>query len=165
MYPKFRGAFPTYKKIRRKSTGMAQCRKHGAIPQKRRNGNSARARTAQSRAKNGAIIGKNGAFQHQNLKPYLFPKERRMPEISAAIRWNTVLLDQHQNFDAARVSRYGPSSNKQVESEEHQRRFKLLRCLCIAALPGKFHGFVRIDNYPWMNPVPLNLLWITLNQF
>ena len=39
-------------------------------------------------------------------KIYLFPKERRMPEISAAIRWNTVLLDQHQNCDAARVSRY-----------------------------------------------------------
>ena len=45
------GAFPTYKKIRRKSTRMAQCRKHRTIPQKRRNGNSARARKAQSRTK------------------------------------------------------------------------------------------------------------------
>jgi len=36
--------------------------------------------------KNGAIMGQNSAFQHQNLKPYLFPKEQRMPEISAAIR-------------------------------------------------------------------------------
>ena len=83
---KISGAFPTYKKIRRKSTRMAQCRKHGAIPQKRRNEKFCTGKDGAITGKNGAIIGKNGAFQHQNLKPYLFPKERRMPEISAAIR-------------------------------------------------------------------------------
>ena len=62
---KISGAFPTYKKIRRKSTRMAQCRKHGAIPQKRRNGNSARARTAQSRAKTVQSLAKTA---HSNTK-------------------------------------------------------------------------------------------------
>ena len=62
---KISGAFPTYKKIRRKSTRMAQCRKHGAIPQKRRNGNSARARTAQSRAKMVQSLAKTA---HSNTK-------------------------------------------------------------------------------------------------
>ena len=48
--PKILGAFPNCKKIMRKSARTAQCRKHGAIPQKRRNGNFARAKTAQLRA-------------------------------------------------------------------------------------------------------------------
>ena len=65
---------------RRKSARTAQCRKHGANPQnyaieifhgqKRRN-------YGQQRRNDG----QNGAFQHQNLKWCLFPKERPMPEI------------------------------------------------------------------------------------
>ena len=43
----------------------------------------------------------------------------------------------------------GPYSHKQVDSEEHQDSswhgqlaVKLLRCPCIAALPGGFHGLL-----------------------
>jgi hypothetical protein len=98
---KISGAFPTYKKITRNSTKTAQWKfctgKGGAIT-----------------GKNGAVKGKNGAFQHQNLKPYLFPKEQRMPKISAAMRWTS--NDQHhiiynyQNFAAARVPTYTPQN-------------------------------------------------------
>ena len=71
---KISGAFPTYKKIRRKSTRMAQYRKHGAIPQKRRNGNSARARTAQSRAKTVQSLAKTAHSNTKIQNHICFPK-------------------------------------------------------------------------------------------
>ena len=82
MYPKFRAHSQPTKKSGaspqewRNLENMAQFHKNGAME----------ILHGQGRRNNGAITGKNGAFQHQNLKPYLFPKERRMPEISAAIR-------------------------------------------------------------------------------
>ena len=71
---KISGAFPTYKKIKRKSTRMAQYRKHGAIPQKRRNGNSARARTAQSRAKTVQSLAKTAHSNTKIQNHICFPK-------------------------------------------------------------------------------------------
>ena len=94
---KILGACPSYKKIRRKSARIVQCRKHGAIPQKRRNRNSARARAAQSLAKTVQSWAKTAHSSTKIENPICFPKD-------GAIRWNTVSLDQHQNFDAARVS-------------------------------------------------------------
>ena len=68
MYLNFRAHSQPIKKIRRKSARMAQCRKHGAFARTWLNGNSARAKTAQTPRK-------NGAFQHQNQKTCLmFPK-------------------------------------------------------------------------------------------
>ena len=59
---------------------------------------------------------------------------------------------------------YGPYSKKQVESEEHLgsswhgqlvvSAAPLPLCSCSA---GRVPRFARIDEYPWMNLVPLNI--------